>query len=412
MTENNLVVSENNNLFEKAIKNLQKVRFLSNKSFVNLVVKVRRRKLALIYEKYINLSVITDSSKKESIDNKYNKIYESYLQTLNKYIVDNVYPRVIEGKASYDENKLIEEYLKINVLKESNHVEYKYKRQRFLLNLDLCSVIKLEDLYIIEMFKRMYVEKMDIVYRAIIKNCAIKLVEDSKNEKIYKNIFNELEEYLTQILKFKIELDYEKKNDYKIMLQTSKSLEKYKFETENTDKLKFIEKNMMILNISRNLFEYSLPIIAAEQCYIKLIKDVRKYIVETDSFNKRNEAYDLLITLIESYNIQLLSKKVYWNDCRMREEYDKFWKQYQRIAKLKNIEYEEYKRQKESLFIYYDLKILNRIETDKFNGIKQFYRIKLKELKGLRKIRNKWITLSGKYIKVYMGKKNENSIGL
>ncbi|MDD4067041.1 MAG: hypothetical protein PHH22_03610 [Clostridia bacterium] len=412
MTENNLVVSENNNLFEKAIKNLQKVRFLSNKSFVNLVVKVRRRKLALIYEKYINLSVITDSSKKESIDNKYNKIYESYLQTLNKYIVDNVYPRVIEGKASYDENKLIEEYLKINVLKKSNHVEYKYKRQRFLLNLDLGSVIKLEDLYIIEMFKRMYVEKMDIVYRAIIKNCAIKLVEDSKNEKIYKNIFNELEEYLTQILKFKIELDYEKKNDYKIMLQTSKSLEKYKFETENTDKLKFIEKNMMILNISRNLFEYSLPIIAAEQCYIKLIKDVRKYIVETDSFNKKNEAYDLLITLIESYNIQLLAKKVYWNDCRIREEYDKFWKQYQRIAKLENIEYEEYKRQKESLFIYYDLKILNRIKTDKFNGIKQFYRIKLKELKGLRKIRNKWITLSGKYIKVYMGKKNENSIGL
>ena len=207
-------------------------------------------------------------------------------------------------------------------------------------------------------------------------------------------------------------MDYEKKNDYKIMLQTSKSLEKYKFETENTDKLKFIEKNMMILNISRNLFEYSLPIIAAEQCYIKLIKDVRKYIVETDSFNKKNEAYDLLITLIESYNIQLLAKKVYWNDCRIREEYDKFWKQYQRIAKLENIEYEEYKRQKESLFIYYDLKILNRIKTDKFNGIKQFYRIKLKELKGLRKIRNKWITLSGKYIKVYLGKKNENSIGL
>lgn len=412
MTENNLVVSENNNLFEKAIKNLQKVRFLSNKSFANLVVKVRRRKLALIYEKHIKLSVIADSSKKESIDNKYNKIYESYLQTLNKYIVDNVYPRVVEGKASYDENKLIEEYLKINNLKESNHVEYKYKRQRFLLNLDLCSVIKLEDLYIIEMFKRMYVEKMDIVYKAIIKNCAIKLVEDSKNEKIYKNIFNELEEYLTQILKFKIELDYEKKNDYKVMLQTSKSLEKYKFETENTDKLKFIEKNMMILNISRNLFEYSLPIIAAEQCYIKLIKDVRKYIVETDSFNKKNEAYDLLITLIELYNIQLLAKKVYWNDCRIREEYDKFWKQYQRIAKLENIEYEEYKRQKESLFIYYDLKILNRIKTDKFNGIKQFYRIKLKELKGLRKIRNKWITLSGKYIKVYMGKKNENSIGL
>jgi len=412
MAENNLIVSENNNLFEKAIKNLQKVRFLSNKSFANLVVKVRRRKLALIYEKHMNLSVIVDSNKKESIDNKYNKTYESYLQTLNKYIVDNVYPRVIKGNASYDENKLIEEYLKINGLKESNHVEYKYKRQRFLLNLDLCSVIKLEDLYIIEMFKRMYVEKMDVVYRAIIKNCAIQLIEDLKNEKIYKNIFNELEEYLTQILKFKIELDYEKKNDYKVMVQTSKSLEKYKFETENTDKLKFIEKNMMILNISRNLFEYSLPIIAAEQCYIKLIKDVRKYIVETDSFNKKNEAYELLITLIESYNIQLLAKKVYWNDCRIREEYDKFWKQYQRIAKLENIEYEEYKRQKESLFIYYDLKILNKIKTDKFNGIKQFYRIKLKELKGLRKIRNKWVTLSGKYIKVYMGKKNENSIGL
>ena len=90
------------------------------------------------------------------------------------------------------------------------------------------------------------------------------------------------------------------------------------------------------------------------------------------------------------------NKKTYWDDPKLREEYKKFWNEYQRISKLENIDYSEYTRQKESLFIYYDLKLLNRTNNHKYEAVKEFYRIKLRELKGLRKLKNSYKTLDGK----------------
>ena len=92
---------------------------------------------------------------------------------------------------------------------------------------------------------------------------------------------------------------------------------------------------MILLGISRQLFTHSLPLIVAEQCYIKLLKDTRSLIVDTKIPQKRAAAYDILIELIEDYNVRLLSTKIYWDKPQDREEYKRFWEEYKKIQKLK-----------------------------------------------------------------------------
>ena len=402
MSENNLVVrkQKDNNLFNKAIKNFQNVIVLSNKSFKGISVKFRRRNIIRQYERYMNISKCSNAEKRENIQKKYEQTYDAYLRSLNTYITDNIYPKVLDNRGSYEENKIIQEYLQIVELKDVDYMEYKYKRQKFLLSNDILNVLPMENLYWLEIYKRFYVEKMDEIYKTLVKTYAIKLIQNNNDNEIYDKIYNEIEEYITDILPYKIELDFEHKKDYTAIIEASKQLKTYRYEANLFNKIKYIEKNNLLLTISREIFVHSLPIIAAEQCYIKLLKEVRQLIVRPKDFNEQTDAYNLLIDLIHSYNIHLLCKKVYWEDSRIREEYNKFWKEYQRIMKLENIDYDEYVRQRDSLFIYYDLKLLNRLKTDKYEDIKNFYRRKLKQLNGLRKVKDKYVLLKGKYTKI------------
>ena len=185
----------------------------------------------------------------------------------------------------------------------------------------------------------MYVEKMEMIFKTIIKNYSIKLMQNIDEQKIYDNIFAQIEEYITDVLPYKVELEFENKKMYDSILAKAKELEKYKYES-STNRVKYIEKNALLLDISRDVFVHSLPLIAAEQCYISLIKETRNLIVKAPDFNKKDEAYKLIINLIQAYNVKLLSKKVYWDSSSTREEYNKFWKEYQRISKLENIDYD------------------------------------------------------------------------
>ena len=82
---------------------------------------------------------------------------------------------------------------------------------------------------------------------------------------------------------------------------------------------------MYLLAISRKLFTHSLPLVVAEQCYEKLLEETRMLLTETKIENKKEKAYELLINLIEEYNIRLLSTKIYCENQSEREEYKKFW---------------------------------------------------------------------------------------
>ena len=153
---------------------------------------------------------------------------------------------------------------------------------------------------------------------------------------------------------------------------------------------------MVLLAISRKLFTHSLPLIVAEQCYIKLLKDVRSLIVDTRVIKKQEKAYSLLIHLIEDYNIKLLSTKIYWDKPQDRDTYKEFWKKYQDIQHLKNEDYIEYQRQKEILFIKGDLKEVYKNENKYFKII-NFYKNKLVALGAMKELKNTYISC-GSYV--------------
>ena len=149
---------------------------------------------------------------------------------------------------------------------------------------------------------------------------------------------------------------------------------------------------------SRKLFTHSLPLIVAEQCYEKLLKDARTLVQDTKMAAKRERAYSMLINLIEDYNIKLLSTKVYWDSSKERDEYKQFWNKYQELTKLKETDFMEYIKQKEILFIKDDIKKLSRGKTD-YSKILKYYKRKLVDYGVMRQIKNSCIS-KGKYIKI------------
>lgn len=159
-----------------------------------------------------------------------------------------------------------------------------------------------------------------------------------------------------------------------------------------------MKKILFYFGISRKLFTHSLPLIVASQCYEKLLKDARSLVQDTKIATKREKSYSMLIFLIEDYNVKLLSTKVYWEDLQERDDFKKFWDKYKMISNLKEVDFAEYIRQKEILFIKNDLiKIENQKEKIDYSKIIKYYKRKLVDYGALKMMKNSYKS-EGKYI--------------
>ena len=94
-----------------------------------------------------------------------------------------------------------------------------------------------------------------------------------------------------------------------------------KFEEYTVGKLDVkdnIEKNMLLLGISRKLFTHSLPLVVAEQCYEKLLKDakesgVTKYIFTGDLINEfpfGNKVINQIKELQKNYDVYVVKDEL------------------------------------------------------------------------------------------------------
>ena len=311
--------------------------------------------------------------------------------------MDSIYKKVKNDTASDFEKNALSQYYAIVHLKETEYLEYKYKKQMYLLNLDYETVENLNKPALSERYKFLYSSQMESLYKGLLKHYSIKLADNltpGAKEDVFNKIFFTLEEYIENILPLKMEQEPENKV-YKEIVEEYKSFEK--FTVGKLDQNDTIEKNMILLGLSRKLFTHSLPLIVAEQCYEKLLNDVRSLIVDTKVARKQEKAYTLLITLIEEYNVKLLATKIYWDKPALREEYKAFWKQYQETNKKKDINYMDYLQEKQVLFLRNDLKKL-RSNENKYYKIIQFYQAKLVALGAMKNVKNHCIS-SGKYVK-------------
>lgn len=396
MEERSLRVYNSEKTFFSKITNTLTKFLIPTKVGINgMLISMKRNNVLKAYENSLNLEKIEDEDKKEQITKKLDDAYALYLESIDKYIMDSIYKKVKNDTANEFEKDALSQYYMITHLKETGYTEYKYRKQMYLLRLDYETVAN-EKTKILDRYKKFYAMEMEVLYKGILKHYSIRLAEnlsDGEKQDIYNKIFKTLENYISNILPLKFEI--EGNDTYKEILDEYNNFER--FSVGKLDQNDFIEKNMILLGLSRKLFTHSLPLVVAEQCYEKLLNDVRSLIVDTKIIKKQEKAYSLLISIIEEYNVKLLSTKIYWDKPVLREEYKAFWNEYKNLDILKDKDYDEYIKEKEILFIRNDLKKVLTNEN-KYYKIIKFYKNKLVELGDMRALANECYS-EGNYTK-------------
>lgn len=373
------VISKDTTFFNKVSDTLTKLLIPTRIGINGMMINLKRSSTVKSYEQLKSAEQANDVTKTAQFKNRYEESFTLYLESIDKHIMDSIYKKVKNNTASDFERNALANYYNVVHLKETEYLEYKYRKQKFLLDLDYQSLSANNKEKILKKYTPIYIERIDNLYKGILKNYSVKLADGIKAKntnqtEVYRNIFNTLEEYIKNILPLKLEEDTN--NTYSKIIKEYEEYEK--FSVGKLDEKDFVEKNMILLGLSRVLFTHSLPLVAAEQCYNKLLRDTRNLIVNTKSKEKKEEVYQILLRLIEDYNVKLLSTKVYWDKPEDRNDYKKFWEAY---SKSKVSE------EKEILSLKRELHDTEE-NTEKYKEVRSFYKAKLVELGVMRVLKN------------------------
>lgn len=388
MEERSLRVYQQKTFFSKIGTTISKILIPTKIGFNGVMISVKRNNLLKTYEALKEFKD-DDVKKKESLNKKYEDTFALYLESIDKYVMDSIYKKVKARAATPFEEEALSKYYMVTHLKETQYLEYKYRKQKYLLELDYESLKGNSKEKVLQKYLKFYIEKMDSLYKGILKNYSVQLADNlrtSANDKneIYDKVFDTVEEYIVNILNLKIDL---KETDK----ETLEQYDKYsKFLVGKPDSIDILEKKMIILAISRKLFTHSLPLIIAEQCYEQLLNEIRSELVHSKNDRKFSKAYKMLLTIIEEYRINLLSTKIYWEKPKEREEYKKFWEEFKKVNSSDKKE-----KQKEILFIKDDLKKIEA-EPQRYKLVINAYKKKLVELGAIKEIKSKGVTKDGK----------------
>ena len=274
------ITGADRNFFNKISTTLTKLLIPTKIGINGMLISMKRNNLLKAFENYTK----EDKSNydEEELEKKYETTYTAYLESLDKYVMDSIYKKVKNNTASEFEKNALSKYYEVTSLKESEYMEYKYRKQKYLLELDYEGIVTGGKEKLIERYKKFYINKMDSIYKSILKNYSIKLADstnvyDATKEWIYTKIFYTLEEYIQNILALKLKNKTEEKFE-----EIKEDYEKYeKYTVGKLDTKDNIEKNTILLGISRRLFTHSLPLVVAEQCYEKLLKVARSLVLDS-----------------------------------------------------------------------------------------------------------------------------------
>lgn len=387
MEERSLSVYPNKKIFARITNTITKLLIPTKIGINGMLISIKRNNVLKMYDAYVDSQ--QNSTQTEEIEKKYEEVYSLYLEAIDKHMMDNVYKKVKNDTATAFEKEALSKYYMVIHLKDIEYLEYKYKKQIFLMQLDYDTVKELNKEKLANKYQHFYASKMETLYKKLLKNYSIRLsdnLSEREKDEVYNKIFSSVEEYITDILPIKMEEEPNNKI-YSEILGDYKNFER--FTVGKLDQNDVIEKNMILLGISRKLFTHSLPLVVAERCYEKLLVDTRTLIMDTKINRKQEKAYGLLINIIDDYNLRLLSTKIYWDKPSDREEYKKFWEQYKMIDSLKEKNYIEYSKQKEILFLKRELNEVYK-NINRYCRIVKFYKRKLVAFGVMKELKNSY----------------------
>ena len=223
------VLSNNTTFFNKVSNTLTKLLIPTKIGINGMMINIKRTAAVKNYEALKAASENNDVSKKEQLQNRYDESYTLYLESIDKHIMDSIYKKVKNNTASNYEKDALANYYTIVHLKDNEYLEYKYRKQKFLLDLDHESLTATGKDKILAKYEPIYIEKIDIIYKGILKNYSVKLADGIRAKVVnqvdlYKKIFETLEDYIKNMLPIKIRIEGEEK--YRKILQEYDEYEK------------------------------------------------------------------------------------------------------------------------------------------------------------------------------------------
>ena len=166
------ITGANKTFLNKITNTISKILIPTKIGINGMLITVKRNTLLKAFE-YYNV----ENEKKEEYEKKYNEAYEMYLETLDKYVMDSIYKKVKNNTASDFEKNALSQYYGVIALKENEYVEYKFRKQKFLIELDYKSLKENGKEKVVDRYNNFFISKMDWLYKGILKNYSIKIAE-------------------------------------------------------------------------------------------------------------------------------------------------------------------------------------------------------------------------------------------
>ena len=293
-----VVKNSDNGVFGKAINNFNKVLYSSGGGFFNIYMNSKRNSLLKAYANFEDIKKAENENRQKNINEKYEKAYEGYLNTLEKYITETIYSKVKKKVSNIKENNILSEYYEVNALKGIEYTEYRYRIQLMLLYMDWETIIATKSDSFISKYKKFYVTNVSSLYKSIMRHYAVQITNSGDDkEKIFSKIYNLAEEYIQNFL------PYTEQNESNKLIKDAYKLYVEKIDNFARKDFNDIKRELHLLELARRIFVYSLPTLAAEECYLNILEKARIIISNTYISADKFETYQLLLDTIESYNL-------------------------------------------------------------------------------------------------------------
>jgi len=186
--------------FSKLSSTFTKILAPTKTGINNLLINMKRTNVIKAYSQSVSCK---DDEKKETYDRKFEESYVLYLESVDGLVIDTIYKRVKNSTASEFEKDALSKYYNVIHLKENDEIEYKFRKQKYLLELDYNNVKEYGRKRLIESYKEFYLSQIEQIFKKLLKHYSMKLSErlsEMQKEEVYNKIFDTLEDYITNIL--------------------------------------------------------------------------------------------------------------------------------------------------------------------------------------------------------------------